>query len=113
MSLPCGWPGRRRLAREQLEHDLEQLVGTGFLERRVDAAGKVQYHVTAAGEAELVSTACRVCGCTDERACDPPCWWVEDDLCSRCARPLYQSVVDSFTSDLEIVNEALLKGLLS
>jgi len=30
---------------------------------------------------------CRVCGCTDEHACetdDGPCHWVEDDLCSAC-----------------------------
>jgi hypothetical protein len=29
--------------------------------------------------------ACRGCGCSDSRACDPPCHWVEEDLCSRCA----------------------------
>jgi hypothetical protein len=28
--------------------------------------------------------ACRKCGCADDRACDPPCSWVEDDLCSAC-----------------------------
>ena len=34
---------------------------------------------------------CRVCGCTDTdcsqciAAQGHPCWWVEDDLCSRCA----------------------------
>lgn len=28
--------------------------------------------------------ACRVCGCTDERACPGGCWWVEPDLCSDC-----------------------------
>lgn len=29
---------------------------------------------------------CRVCGCTDRRACWPViCWWVEPDLCSTCA----------------------------
>lgn len=28
---------------------------------------------------------CRVCGCTDERACPGGCEWVEPDLCSRCA----------------------------
>jgi hypothetical protein len=28
---------------------------------------------------------CRVCGCTERDACDPPCEWVEDDLCSGCA----------------------------
>lgn len=27
---------------------------------------------------------CRDCGCTDDRACSPPCWWVEADLCSSC-----------------------------
>lgn len=33
--------------------------------------------------------ACRVCGCTEERACDGGCWWVPDPLelgplCSSC-----------------------------
>jgi hypothetical protein len=33
--------------------------------------------------------ACRVCGCTDDEACEGGCWWVEDpqglgDLCSAC-----------------------------
>jgi hypothetical protein len=27
---------------------------------------------------------CRVCGCTDDRACEEGCSWVEADLCSRC-----------------------------
>ena len=32
---------------------------------------------------------CRVCGCTDHRACKEGCWWVEDPegigyLCSAC-----------------------------
>lgn len=29
--------------------------------------------------------ACRVCGCTDDRACPGGCYWVEPDLCSQCA----------------------------
>ncbi len=32
--------------------------------------------------------ACRVCGCTDEDGCPGGCWWVEPDLCSRCAEVL-------------------------
>ena len=28
--------------------------------------------------------ACRICGCCEDRACNPPCAWVEDDRCSRC-----------------------------
>lgn len=31
-----------------------------------------------------VERRCRVCGCTDEFGCPEGCWWVEDDLCSRC-----------------------------
>jgi len=30
---------------------------------------------------------CRICGCTDNRACMSsrgPCYWVEPDLCSGC-----------------------------
>jgi hypothetical protein len=37
----------------------------------------------------LDEPACRVCGCTDEAACEGGCWWVPDpylegDLCSAC-----------------------------
>lgn len=28
---------------------------------------------------------CRICGCTDDHACEGGCWWVEADLCSTCA----------------------------
>lgn len=27
---------------------------------------------------------CRVCGCSELNACDPPCWWVSPGLCSAC-----------------------------
>jgi hypothetical protein len=27
---------------------------------------------------------CRVCDCTDREPCNPPCAWVEADLCSNC-----------------------------
>lgn len=27
---------------------------------------------------------CRVCGCTDDHACEGGCSWVEEDLCSAC-----------------------------
>lgn len=30
---------------------------------------------------------CRKCGCTDERACDGGCHWIEPDLCSACVTP--------------------------
>ena len=39
--------------------------------------------------------ACRVCGCTEDNACEGGCWWVEDDLCSAC-------VVDDKQARLEM-----------
>lgn len=33
----------------------------------------------------LELNACRVCGCSDDAACDPPCSWVDDDLCDNAA----------------------------
>jgi hypothetical protein len=45
--------------------------------------------MTAADAADLAPR-CRVCGRTDDEACDGGCWWVPDlfgdgDICSRCA----------------------------
>jgi len=41
--------------------------------------------------------ACRVCGCTENRACFHPdhgaCWWVEYDLCSHCANGWNNQVI--------------------
>jgi hypothetical protein len=34
---------------------------------------------------ELLERSCRICGCTNDRACPGGCAWVEFDLCSRCA----------------------------
>lgn len=30
---------------------------------------------------------CRICGCTEDHACPGGCSWVEEDLCSACAKP--------------------------
>lgn len=37
-------------------------------------------------------TKCRVCGCTEEKACPDGCYWVEPDLCSQCA-PAARSII--------------------
>ncbi len=34
----------------------------------------------------LARKCCRVCGCTDTRACQGGCSWVEHDLCSACKK---------------------------
>ena len=49
---------------------------------------------------------CRVCGCTEEKACPGGCSWVEVDLCSRCAektkKPLAQRIREEMTSSLPL-----------
>jgi len=44
------------------------------------------------GKIVMTDAECRVCGCTNERACPGGCVWAEPNLCSRCAlgRPLPQ-----------------------
>lgn len=45
----------------------------------------------AAMPALMLGQACRVCGCTQDRACSHPtfgpCWWIAPDLCSHCGEP--------------------------
>lgn len=40
-------------------------------------------------ESLLAEPTCRVCGCTEDNACQDddagPCWWIEPGLCSHCA----------------------------
>ncbi len=52
---------------------------------------------------------CRVCGCTDERACPVGCHWVEDDLCSVCAD--FRQHLDSFMDSAWHVTLAGIKRL--
>ena len=43
---------------------------------------------------------CRVCRCTDARACAGGCSWVEEDLCSTCRAPaIAASLVSSASSE--------------
>jgi len=35
------------------------------------------------------SRSCKVCGCTQERACPGGCHWVTDDLCSNCVFSIF------------------------
>jgi hypothetical protein len=33
----------------------------------------------------IVPMKCRVCGCSENRPCDPACEWTRENLCSTCA----------------------------
>lgn len=59
-------------------------AGDGWIRISRQADGQLDWQ-RVAPELVVVLVECRVCGCTDEAACFPTCWWVEPDLCSRCA----------------------------
>jgi hypothetical protein len=46
----------------------------------IQRSGDQYVHLADARRAIVVE-----CNCTDDFACDPPCSWVEQDLCSACA----------------------------
>ena len=54
-------------------------VAVGFLEYLERKDGD-----TNGGESHQRAK-CRVCGCTWAHACEGGCYWIEDDLCSKCA----------------------------
>ena len=56
----------------------------GWTEKRFEQGS----HFVCGNEYCQAERICRVCGCTQEHACETdegPCYWVEDDLCSACA----------------------------
>lgn len=60
------------------------LIGDGDFTTAAELAERLE----AERAALTVVAACRVCGCTDDRACPGGCAWVEPDLCSVCAHAL-------------------------
>lgn len=51
--------------------------GTLAVERTERGAHELVTHVTP--------NRCEICGCSDLRACDGGCHWVDEGLCSQCA----------------------------
>ncbi len=52
---------------------------------------------------------CRTCGCTDERACEGGCFWVEPDRCSACATPseIYDLLTEQQRNAVDLVVESM------
>lgn len=48
-----------------------------------DRNGSVHCHISVKRDRNGL-VRCRVCGCTEVEPCEPPCSWVEADLCSGC-----------------------------
>ena len=44
---------------------------------------------------------CRICGCTENNACEGGCYWVEDDLCSKCVGKVKEEIINSDETAIE------------
>jgi hypothetical protein len=52
---------------------------------RLELAAAEARTIRPDGKIVMTDAVCRVCGCSDERACPGGCVWAEPNLCSRCA----------------------------
>lgn len=43
-----------------------------------------EFRHPAEGGISALPRQCRICGCSENHACEGGCWWVEYDLCSSC-----------------------------
>ncbi len=48
---------------------------------------------------------CRVCGCTQNRACPEGCWWVEEDLCSACDIIVIKKKVVTYVTSKQMITK--------
>lgn len=80
-------------SREQARHVLNRAAEYGYVERLRAVPGVRQPGDGSRYVYRPVPRACRVCGCTPERACPGGCWWAEFDLCTTCAEPAPPEVV--------------------
>lgn len=78
LSRPCGYhAGVARLP-------AYDATGVAMRLTSAQAAAKMEARVA---DLDMPARECRVCGCTDDRACvvaGAACHWIEDDLCSAC-----------------------------
>jgi ParB family chromosome partitioning protein len=70
------------LGEDQLKTGVRK--GNARIRRYLQLLRTAGYTLAPCEEALLVVATCRVCGCTDERACDGGCSWIAADLCSSC-----------------------------
>jgi hypothetical protein len=47
---------------------------------------------------------CRVCGCTQNAGCDPPCYWIAPDLCSTCRD--HQTLLEAAQEEFRATQQA-------
>lgn len=63
-----------------VDHSGNREFATEYMEDRQEASAIAE----RLNQEETVQK-CRICGCTWHNACPGGCYWVETDLCSKCA----------------------------
>mgnify|MGYP007013984346 FL=1 len=78
---------------EDIDWLIEQTERIQELERKIERYRKVlEFYANKDNYKDMPlfdDDKCRVCGCSWDNACvtdDGPCYWVEEDLCSSCAK---------------------------
>lgn len=100
-AFPCPRCGHDRMDKRPTRNALSRRFDVyicntcGMEEALLDAVGKDplplnEWAMIKAfdSEDEEGGQSCRVCGCTQDNACEGGCYWVEDDLCNRCAEKM-------------------------
>lgn len=65
----------------------ENMIFEEVINKFID--GKIDYLVKPIEVSE--EQKCKVCGCTQNNACEGGCYWVEDNLCSKCEEIVQQN----------------------
>ncbi len=83
----------RKLATDFVRTAEEQLVACGLFSQSAVDSLHVKSRVMAAKNIFLGidSPVCKICGCTDDHACEGGCFWIAPNLCSACAVNLSRS----------------------
>lgn len=99
VGLPCNI-GYNILTEDNLTYEITGVSWGGceplkFIAVGIDEANEgnmIEFEAAEVGDnitvVEKEITRCRICGCTNYRACLGGCYWVEPDLCSQCEKEI-------------------------
>ncbi len=54
---------------------------------------------------ELKEQKCRICGCTDSKACEGGCSWVLPEICSKCVTETVPECIEALMAIIEELHQ--------
>ena len=58
-------------------------------------------------ETELKEKTCRICGCTDSKACEGGCSWVLPEICSKCVTETVPECIEALVAIIEELHKEI------